>query len=218
MNSDVINNLKHSFSDSITCRYKCLLVRSKSANRQKGFTLIEVLIVVVVLAILAAIAVPSYRRYVIVNAERDTQARMLSLQVELERWRSTALTYKGFVPQVVDNDGNTDYSYADIDNTVINVPAGSGDDYTYRITLVDGGVIDTSEEDEVTSETPKSLVTKSGVDNVTGRTWKMLAVPNPDRYIKKGSHIMLTSSGTRCMTTSSIAIGAKDCGDGAQVW
>lgn len=210
MNSDVINNLKHSFSDSIICRYKCLLVRSKSANRQKGFTLIEVLIVVVVLAILAAIAVPSYRQYVIVNAERETQARMLSLQVELERWRSTALTYKGFVPQTVDSDGGTDYGYANTDNTntIINVPAGSGDDYTYRITLVDGE----------TTDIPKSLVTAPGVDNVTGRTWKMLAVPNPDRYIKKGSHIMLTSSGTRCMTTSSIAIGAKDCGDGAQVW
>lgn len=207
MNSDV-SNLKHSLSDNSSYRYKCLMTRSKSAKAQKGFTLIEIMIVVVVLAILAAIAVPSYRHYVIVNAERETQARMLSLQVELERWRSSALTYKGFVPQIVDSTGDTDYSYANTDNTVINVPEGSGNDYTYRITLVDGE----------TTNTPKSLVTTPGVDNVTGRTWKMLAVPNPARYINKGSNIMLTSSGVRCMSTSSITIGAKDCGNGAQAW
>lgn len=167
------------------------------------------MIVVFIMAILAAIAVPSYRRYVVVNAERDTQAKMLSLQVELERWRATALTYKGFVPQIVDSNGDTDYRYADTtDNTIINVPAGSGDDYTYRITLVDGD----------TSGTPKSLVTNSGVDNVTGRTWKMLALPNPNRYIKNGSKIMFTSSGIRCMTTSSLTIKSEDCGDGAQIW
>lgn len=182
------------------------MVSSKLVKVQKGFTLIEVMIVVFILAILAAIAVPSYRRYIIVNAERDTQAKMLQLQLELERWRASALTYKNFKPKTIDSNGNATYDYADVGtNTIVNVPAGSGDNYTYRITLVDGSI-------------PKSLVAGAGVDNVTGRSWKMLAAPNPTKYVKNGHNILLTSSGIKCMTIDTLTIKLNDCGTNSQVW
>ncbi|AMJ58582.1 pilus assembly protein PilE [Stenotrophomonas sp. KCTC 12332] len=69
--------------------------RVSLARHIAGFTLIELMIVVVVIAILAAIAYPSYQQHVI-KARRAAVAGCLQQGAQLmERYYTTNLTYVG---------------------------------------------------------------------------------------------------------------------------
>lgn len=55
-------------------------------QRFRGFTLVELLIVVVVVGILAAIAYPNYRDYVARGKRNEARAALLQIATNQERW------------------------------------------------------------------------------------------------------------------------------------
>ncbi len=61
--------------------------------RNRGFTLVELIVAMVILATLAAIAIPSYTNYVLKSHRTEAKSALLDAASLEERWFSTANAY-----------------------------------------------------------------------------------------------------------------------------
>jgi len=85
--------------DQSGCSRKALY--NKEGSGVAGFTLIELMITVAVVAILAAIAIPSYQDQVRKSRRAQVKADLVESGQVLERWRTVKNTYSGTVPGVL---------------------------------------------------------------------------------------------------------------------
>jgi type IV pilus assembly protein PilE len=64
------------------------------SGSQSGFTLIELMIVIAIIGILAAIAWPNYTQYVRESRRAEAQSDMLKMQLGMEKWRANRASYR----------------------------------------------------------------------------------------------------------------------------
>lgn len=76
---------------------------SKSISKHQGFTLIEMMIVVAIIGVLAAIAYPSYQQYVIKTKRTDMMSEMQNIASEIESRKLAQGSYSAISAAVKTN-------------------------------------------------------------------------------------------------------------------
>jgi len=79
---------------------------------RKGFTLVELMIVVAIVAILGAIAMPSYTDYVIRGKIPDATSNLATKRVQLEQFFQDNRTYVGAAPSTADTTSSQYFNFS----------------------------------------------------------------------------------------------------------
>lgn len=125
---------------------RTLLCRARVEPHARGFTLIELMITVAVIAILAAIAVPSYYQYILRSNRSAAESVMQEIASAQERYMVDSRQFAGALTTLgysVPNTVSPSYSVGLV-ATAASVSGGTGPSYTITATPINGQTRDTT--------------------------------------------------------------------------
>ena len=149
-----------------------------TANRtsNKGFTLIELMIVVAIIGVLGAIAYPSYQRYVIKTKRTDMMTEMQNIASRIESQKLALGRY-------------TDIPLVNVlTGSVISGTVG----YPATDTLYDVSIWDVSPTTN-TKPTPAKMTA-----TLTDRQWEIRAKPRNGKQMVNDGMLTLNAQGLKC--------------------
>lgn len=169
------------------------------SGKIKGFTLVELMIVLVIVAIFTAIAIPSYQSYVRRADVSLVQQEMQKIAEQLERHKAKNFTYRGFDPNYI-------YGVTGSALNSVTLPRGAtGAAIKYTITIRDA------------DSTTKLLTDTTVPPVIRARAWAMKAESSDSRNYD----LLMTSTGGRCKNKTKTLVTYISCGTattGSEAW
>jgi type IV pilus assembly protein PilE len=136
----------------------CIDSRHASPIAARGFTLIEMMIVIVIIGILSAVALPAYRDYVARGYISEATGALSELRTRAEQWYADNRTYVGYGCTPTDTPQHFTVNCALDVNTYTITATGTGVMAGYSYTV--------NQSNAKTSTTPESSgscwITKKG--------------------------------------------------------